>query len=452
MAERPLAGGRMEAHLARATAGLAVDEALAAILAAVPVLEATEAVTLPEALGRLLGEEATAPTDQPPWDNSAMDGYAARSEDLRAGGVDGAGGGAPVRLRVVEEVPAGGFPTRALGRGEAIRIMTGAPVPEGADSVVRAEDTRLVADGAGGAGGAVVEVLDARDAGRNIRCRGEDVRRGEVVLRAGTPLRPAELGLLASVGRFRPRVRRRPRVAILSNGDELAGPDEFGEVLAGRKIVNSNSWALDGAVRSAGCEPAILGIARDTVASLRERLAAGAAADALITTAGASVGEHDLIKDVLAELGFDLRFWRVAMKPGSPFSFGLLGRQPVFGLPGNPVSALVTFEVLVRPALRRMQGRADVYPRTVTAVADEALPGDRSKTHFVRVALAADGEGRLLARSTGPQGSGILTSLHRADGLAAVPAGVGVVEAGAEVTVLPLPPADAGTTRPGPVP
>lgn len=424
---------------------LTARDALERILATLRPLP-PERVPLAEALGRVLAETVVSPVDQPPWTNSGMDGFACRAED-----VAGAAPAAPRLLRVIEDVPAGAFPSRPIGPGEAVRLMTGAPVPEGADTVVRLEDAEPHR-------GDVVAVLKDRDAGRNLRERGEDLRAGEAVLEPGRVLRPAEIGVLASVGRAEPAVTRRARVAILSNGDELVDLDAFDEVLAGRRIVTSNTYALAAAVRAAGGEPLVLGIARDNRASLREHLARAAGADALVTTAGASVGDHDLMKEVLEELGYHIDFWRVKVQPGSPFSFGRLdrgaagggpagdasggGTLPVFGLPGNPVSALVTFELFVRPALRRLHGRRDVYPATVRVRTAERIESRSGLLRFLRATLAPDGAGGWRARLTGPQGSGILTSVARADALLVVPIDVSVVEPGTELLALPLRDAD----------
>ena len=399
---------------------LSVREAVERGLAAVEPGGAEE-VPLEEALGRVLAEDVRSPVDQPPWDNSAMDGYAARSEDVR-----GAGPERPVRLRVVDDIAAGAFPSRSIGPGEAAKIMTGAPTPEGADSVVRVEHTD--------AGDDTVSIREDRDAGSNIRRRGEDLAEGDLALAAGTAIAPAAMGVLAIAGVARPKVVRRPVVAILSNGDELASLEEFDEVRAGRKIVNSNSYSLLGAVAAMGCLPRPLGIARDDPDDIREKLERGLDADVLLTSAGAAVGEHDRIKDVLEELGYENDFWRVRMRPGSPASLGRIprtGRPPlrVWGLPGNPVSALATFMVLVRPALRRMLGRTEVHEAVFPAEAQERIPSKPDKTHFQRVILDA-GDPLPLARPAGPQGSGILTSMTRADALFVVPEGRSGVEPG----------------------
>lgn len=415
---------------------LTVPEALDRILASLTPVD-TEVVPLTSLAGRVLAEQIRSPIDHPPWDNSAVDGYAVSAQDIQGSGPD-----FPIRLHVVDDIVAGAFPARPIGPGEAARIMTGAPVPVGADTVVRVEDTRLASVGTGGVVGAEVEILSYSDTLRNIRLRGEDIQQDAVVLEPGRPLRPAEVGVLALVGRRDALVRRRPRVALLATGDELVGPDGFGEVLAGRRIMDSNTPMLAAALAQAGCEPVPLGIARDDRASLRKHLEAALGADALITTAGASVGELDLVKDALDEMGYIPEFWRVKMRPGSPFSFGRLGKMPVFGVPGNPVSALVTFEVLIRPALRKLLGRTELHTPTLGATVTTRVPGAQGLMHFVRVRLSGDGTGGWQAKSTGPQGSGILTSLTAAAGLLIVPPDVAALEPGEVATVLPLSPGD----------
>lgn len=402
---------------------ISLDDAIARLLGFVEPLP-SEDVALDDALGRTLSEAAVSPLDLPPWDNTAMDGYAVHSAD-----VTGASAQNPVRLDLIESVHAGGFPTRPVARGQTIKIMTGAPIPEGADGVIRIEHTRAEGD--------VVFVLADTDASRNIRPRGEDIKANDVAVTAGTQLRASEIGLLASIGAATVRVHRRPVVAILSTGDELTDLAGFDEVLAGRRIVNSNSHAIAAAVRSIGAEPRILGIAKDDADSLREHLRRGLDADVLVTTAGASVGEHDLVKDVLEELGADTHFWRVRIRPGSPFSFSVAAGVPVFGLPGNPVSAVVTFEILVKPALRRMLGRRAVFSPVVSAVLAERISAKSGLTQFMRVTLI-ERDGTLIARLTGPQGSGIISSIAQADGLMVMPEDVDELAAGSEVRVVRL--------------
>ena len=415
---------------------LSVAAARAAVLSGVSRLPA-ESIPIEACLGRVLAETVRSPLDLPPWDNSGMDGFAVRAEDI-----EGASADAPRVLRMIEDVPAGAFATRALGSGEAIRIMTGAQVPEGADSVVRVEHTRLEGDN--------VLVLRAHDAGRNIRPRAEDLRQGDVAVRAGSAIRAAEIGVLAMVGATRVRVHRRPLAAILSTGDELVEPDAFDEVLAGRRIANSNGPMLAAMVRAAGGHALPLGLAADTVDAIDQRIgsALGAVADVLVISAGASMGEHDLVKDALDRREFHLAFWRARVRPGSPLAFGTIPRDnapplAVFSLPGNPVSALVTCELFVKPALRRLQGRRAYLPRMITVRLGERVDSKPGLLRFLRVRLDTPGEDGLpLATLTGPQGSGVLTSAVRADALLIVPEDVDVLEAGSTARAVLLSAAD----------
>ncbi len=402
---------------------LSVEEAGKIILSRVPRLD-SESVPLAEVLGRVLAEDIESEIAHPPWDNSAMDGFAVRSEDVTSASPE-----QPVILRVSEEVPAGKFPAGSVQPGTAIKIMTGAPVPDGADGVTRLEHTEP------GPEADTIRVLNGGDAGRNIRRRGEDLKIGDRPLASGTLVRPAEVGVLAMLGLPRVTVYRRPRVGILATGDELADFDELALVRAGERIMNSNSYALAAQVIETGAEPELLGIARDNPESLRERLEASAGCDALITSAGLAVGEHDYVKEVLDDLGMEFLFYRVKMRPGSPFTFGMLGQKPVFALPGNPVSAMVTYEVMVRPALRKMMGLRDVErPRKRVTLA-EPVKTRGWLTHFYRAVLEATEDGGWSAKLTGPQGSGILTSMARADALLKVPADC-ELSAGAEVEAI----------------
>lgn len=396
---------------------VAPGEALERILAAVDPLP-PEHRPLLEALGYVLAADIVSDIDVPPWNNSAMDGFAVRAADIVGASAD-----APRELRVVDDVPAGRFPSCGVGSGEAIRVMTGAPVPDGADGVVRVEHT----DGGtavDSGNGAVVISSDA-DALRNIRLRGEDVRRGQVVLPAGTVLRAAQIAVAAAVGAAHPLVVRRPRVAILASGDELVDLDGFEAVREGRKIVSSNSYGLAAQLAESGLECRVLGIAGDSPESLREHLQRAEGCDALITTAGISVGEHDYVREVLEGMGTEVEFWRVRVRPGSALAFGRvgdLGGIPWFGLPGNPVSTLVTFELFVRPALLRMCGRSDVFLPVVPVTARDTHPATGPFTHLPRVTLG-NGEGGFEARLTGAQGSGLGTSMALADALLVVPEG-----------------------------
>jgi molybdopterin molybdotransferase len=412
---------------------LGVWDACAQILADVSVLPSRRAAVL-DALGHVLAEDISAPMDLPAWDNSGMDGFAVRNAD-----VQGARADAPRQLRVIDDVPAGRTPTRAVEPGTAIRVMTGAPVPAGAEAVIRVEHTDGGTDWS--TAEPTVRVFSDSDAHRNIRKQGEELRKGETVLTAGTLLRAAEIGVATSFGRTQLTVVRRPRVAVLTCGDELVGPEDFGAVLGGHKIVSSNTYCLAMQLAEAGMDAEVLGIANDSEESLREHVARAAGCDALITSAGISMGEHDLMRSVLRGFGLEERFWRVRIRPGSPFAFGrigALGGIPWFGLPGNPVSTMVTFEVFVRPALLRMAGHAAVFPRTVQARLGEAISAQPGMTHFLRVRLHAGPDGEEIATPTGPQGSGMLTSMAAADALMVLPEERTRLEVGDPVRVMPL--------------
>ena len=394
---------------------LTVDEALERILAGVAPL-APRSVPLLDAVGRTLAEDIVAARDIPPFRNSAMDGYAVRGADVAA---------APARLRVIGAVAAGGMPERSVGAGEAMRIMTGAPMPDGADTVVRVEDTDNGAD--------TVTVTAATAAGTSVRQAGEDMRRGTTVLEKGTTLRPAEIGLLASLGHPKPLVIARPRVAVMSTGDEVV---DAGEEPGPGKIRDSNRYGIGAAIWAAGCGPWLRPIVRDTPDDLRRALTEACDADAIVTSGGVSVGDHDWVKPVVSELG-TIDLWAIAIRPGRPLAFGQLRsgdrRVPFFGLPGNPVSALLTFELFVRPALLRMSGRTKLHrPR-----AQARLVGSVEKPKGLRFfARGIYDERAGTVRLTGPQGSGILRSMSLADCLIDLPEPGTRVEAGTEATVI----------------
>jgi molybdopterin molybdotransferase len=410
------------------------SEALRLILEATPAL-AAETVAFPEALSRVLAESVVAGRDLPPASNSAMDGYAVRTADLA-----GASAQRPVRLQVAFEVAAGGAATRAVGAGEAARILTGAPLPPGADSVVRQEDT------ARDARSVLVRVAPRlRD---NVRERGEDVRSGDRVLEPGAVIGPAEVGMLAALGRGVVAVRQRPRVAILSGGDELVEPD--GDVSGGR-IVASNSYSIAAQCREVGASPSYLGIASDDPVDLERRFRAGLRADLLISSAGVSVGDRDYVRPVLEKLGCELVFWGVKIKPGFPLVFGRFpaGEGPlVFGLPGNPVSAMLTFEQFVRPALLKMSGHRVWFRPLLRATLGERLQKSAGRLHFVRVALERKGD-QVIARSTGTQSSGALRSMTLATGLLIFPAEQTVLNPGDSASVQVLDRSFFDSSEPG---
>jgi molybdopterin molybdotransferase len=396
--------------------------AAAAILEPLSPLD-SERTPLADALGSVLAEPVESPIDIPPWDNSAMDGYAVRSADLGPGGE-------PTVLKIVEEVAAGGFPTREIAAGECTRIFTGAPVPQGADTVIRQEDTTRLEEGR-------VRIDDSRDAGRNVRSRGEDIARGSLVFGAGDLLGPARIGVLASMAWDRPLVHRRPMVATLATGDEIADLSERDAILSGRKIASSNSYTMRAAVQEAGGDLLELGIAGDDPAVLHGRLERAGAADLLVTSGGMSVGEHDHLRGMLEELGGGMKFWRLRTRPGAPLGFGILDDLPWIGLPGNPVSTMVTFELFVRPAIRRLAGHARPFRRAVPVKVGEPVSTPARLTHFLRVRLQEE-DGETVARLTGPQGSGMLTSMAKADALLIVPEGVDQVPAGESLGAIVL--------------
>jgi len=403
---------------------LSVADAAARIIADIRTLGA-ERVALLDSLGRVLAEPVRSPLTLPAWDNSAMDGYAVRSDDVRD-----ARPGAPVTLRVLETVAAGAFPSRRVERGTATRIMTGAPMPEGADGVVRVEDTDR--------GTAQVAIHDARDAGRNVRRRAEDIEAGSTVFDRGQPIGPAQVGVLASIGAAVVDVYRRPRVAFFGSGDEIVDLDGLPDAVAGRKILTSNSYTLHAMIRAAGGEPINLGLVRDDPGELRDRIARSSGADLLITSAGISAGEFDYVRSVLTELGVEMTVWKVRMRPGAPLGFGWLGTRPWVGLPGNPVSTMVTFDLFVRPMLRKMLGHTRLYRRPILVTLEEPVAIAAPLTHFMRGIVSVGAGGAMTARLTGPQGSGVLTSMARANALLVIPEDRPRVEAGETVNALLL--------------
>lgn len=382
-----------------------------------------ESLPLERALGLALARDVTAAEPVPPFDNSAMDGYAVRAGDCEAAGAD-----APVRLKVVGELPAGAAPDRDVGAGEAIRIMTGAAVPPGCDGIVIVENTETDGD----------EVVVTAPAGDHIRAAGGDVAVGDLVFEAGTSIGPAHLGVLASLGMSEVPVRRRPRVGVISTGDELVPP---GEPLPPGKIRESNRPMLLALVEQAACDPVDLGTVADDVGAVTRAFERGAAdCDALISSGGVSMGgEYDVVRIVLDRIA-GMNWFQVAIKPAKPFAVGAIDGVPVFGLPGNPVSSLVSFEMFARPALRRMMGHAELRRPRVAAVAGEPLPRRRDgKTHLDRVRVTDAGR-RLVAERAGGQASNVLTAMARANGLAVLPDGEGVAEGEAIDVILLAPP------------
>lgn len=425
----------------RAADWLSVEDALSRVLdGAVPLPAVGRA---PDAAdGLVLAGEVAATATLPPHDNSAMDGYAVRADDL-----GGATPDTPVRLRVIGHALPGPPTPLVVGVGEAVRITTGAPVPGGADSVVRVEHTdREAMEG-------VVEVRDPGDAGRNVRPAGRDLRVGDVVARAGDVLLPGLVGIVSAAAVDEVRVHPRPDVTLLTTGDELAGLDALDRVRSGDAIPDTNGPMLAAAVRAAGGVPRREPPAPDDLDALVARLERARETDLLVTVGGASMGTGDLVKRALDRLGFELDFWRVQMRPGSPFGFGRLPRGgrsplPVCSLPGNPASAFVTFELFVRPLVRRLAGHPDLFRTSVVALAAESLPAHPRLTLFPRVVLESDDAGFPHLRSAGEQNSGLVHTLARAHGLAVVPPTEGEVAAGTPLRVLLLDDGPAGAREP----
>jgi molybdopterin molybdotransferase len=405
---------------------LDVDSARERILAAFSPLPPVE-VPLIEASGLVLAVNVVARNSVPPFRNSAMDGYAVRASDTAA-----ASWTAPIALMVIGEAAAGQAAIRRVGEGQAVRIMTGAVMPEGADAVVRFEETDQPAT----AGCACDEVRILRAAKRldNVREAGEDIAAGAIVASRGTTLGPAVLGLLASVGQSRTRVYRRPIVGVLSTGNELVEPSRD---LEPGMIRDSNAYVVAAMAKQWGAEVRMLGIARDTVPDLTEKLDDARRVDLIVTSGGVSLGDYDLVKDVLRSEG-DVAIWQVRMKPGKPLAFGHIGRTPLLGLPGNPVAAAVSFLLFGRPVIRRMLGHDELEPPMVEAVAADSLDNRGQRRHYVRVRLEPSVGGPPVAVSVGEQGAGVLSSLAAADALLVVPESLERVEPGTRLRAIPL--------------
>jgi molybdopterin molybdotransferase len=374
----------------------------------------TVSVDLLELVGRSSAEEIRAPWDLPRWDNSEMDGFAVASSDCQL----------PTSLQVVGYLPAGvSAENVAVKPGTAVRIMTGAPVPAGCGAIVPIENTDVGDDS--------VTIVKTVQPGEYIRARGSDIAAGELMIPLGTVLRPADINLLAAFGRVEMRVYRQPRVAILSTGDELVAP---GEIAGPGQIIDTNAYSLAAAVKQLGGVPQLLGIARDDYASLRQKIILGLQADALITSAGISTGDRDLVSEILSEVGVQQLFWRVAIKPSGPTAFGIQAGKPVFSLPGNPVSSMIGFEELVRPALLKMMGQKVLFRPLRKATAKTTLLNTSGKLRFLRVKAMETDEG-LVVESAGNQNTGVLSTMIRANAFAILPADRGKVDCGETVEV-----------------
>ena len=411
---------------------ISVEEALDKVLSCFEVLEPEQKPIL-DCLGQVLAEDVYSAIDIPPLDNAAMDGFALRAKDTR-----GASGSSPRHLTVIGEVAAGSVPTKEVKPGTAIRIMTGAPLPQGADSVVQFENSDEISCKSSRKDLSHIGILCQAKKGLNVRCRGEDIAKGDLVLNKGRVLRPQEIGALAALGRSTALVIRRPVVAILATGNELISVDQ---PLPPGKIHNSNTYTIAAAVSRYGGIPRILGIGRDSVRSLTRKIDEGLDADMLITSGGVSKGDYDMVKDVLAQQG-EIGFWTVSMKPGKPIAFGAIskakGRKkrkvPHLGLPGNPVSSMVTFEQFARPAILKMMGKEILAKPTIRAIIDNDIASTDARRVFARVAVTRR-DGQYHASVTGPQGSGMLTSMVKANGLAVIPENSSGAKAGDTVEV-----------------
>jgi molybdopterin molybdotransferase len=399
--------------------GISAAEASALILGSVERMP-VERVPLGASLDAILAEDIIASASIPPWRSASMDGYAVRSSDLAT---------LPCTLRVIGELVAGAVGHATIAPGEATRIMTGAPVPDGADTVIRVEDT----DG----GSALVAIRNHRDARRNVRPRGEDFQQGDLLLKAGDRISPAAIGVLASAGVATLATHRAPTVSIVSSGDELVRIEDYAEVINGNRIVSSNSYSLRALVRDAGGLPREGGITPDDPGALRDAIDGAMACDLLITSGGVSVGDRDFTRGVMRDMGADIKFWRARIRPGGPVVFGTLDGRPWIGLPGNPVSAMVTFELFVRPAILKMLGETVLFPATQLVTLDETVRVSGDLTHYLRVVVSQRDDGPH-ARLTGTQSSAALTSMMRANALLVVPEGRSEFPAGEQLRAFPL--------------
>lgn len=379
---------------------LGIEEAQQLILRHIALLP-TEELPILQGMGRVAGEDVYAPWDIPAADNSAMDGYAFSFAAVREN-----------RLVVSGNIPAGKERTTPVAAGEAVRIMTGAPIPPGCDTVVPIENVETA--------GGTIRLLGEVRPGSHIRKRGEDILAGQRAIAGNSPLRPQEIGMLASLGRSSVRVYRKPRVGVLATGDELL---EIGSPPAPGKIINSNSYSIAAQVMESGADPVMLGIAEDEMERTRDRIREGIRGDVLITTGGVSVGDRDFVKEAIVTLGGEIRFWKVHMKPGKPVAFAILEGKPVFALPGNPAAAMISFEVFVRPALRKMTGHTRIFRPTVTAALAEPVANRGDRPHIIRVRVEERQDG-FVASATGNQSSARLSSMTAANGFMRIAPGI----------------------------
>ncbi len=392
---------------------ISVEKALKTILVNFRPL-GLEKINILDVCGRVIGEDIFASRNIPSAANSAMDGYAVSFADVK---------NAPRALKIIEDIPAGKIARKKINKGEAARIMTGAVIPQGADTVIRQEDAQK--------DGKTVMILIRAQKGDHIRYAGEDVRKGERVIKKGDVLRPAHIGMLAALGKASVRVYQKPRVAIMSTGDELV---DIKTIPGPGKIVNSNSYSLAAQVLECGATPIMLAIARDKKSDLQKKFKTALNADVIISSGGVSVGDFDFVKNVMGEIGNAMRFWQVAMRPGKPLAFGAIEGVPLFGLPGNPVSAMVSFEQFVRPALLKMLGNKKIFRQTISATCTDGFEKKAGFRHFIRAVVRRE-NGQYIATTTGDQGSGILKSMVAANGLIVMGENETHIKKGSTVTV-----------------
>jgi len=396
---------------------ISVEKALKTILVNFRPL-GLEKINILDAQKRVIGKDVFAPHNIPSADNSAMDGYAVRHIDTKGATKD-----KPLQLKIIEDIPAGKVALKKIKRGEAARIMTGAVIPEGADSVIRQEDTKK--------DGKTVIIYTSAKKGQNIRFTGEDVQKGDLIINRGSALRPADIGMLAALGKAFINVYQKPRVAIMSTGDELVDIETNPPL---GKIINSNSYSLAAQVLECGGIPIMLGISKDKKIDLQEKFKTALHADVIISSGGVSVGDFDFVKDVMGEIGNAMHFWQVAMRPGKPLAFGAIESVPLFGLPGNPVSAMVSFEQFVRPSLLKMQGHTKIFRQTAKAICAQEVRKIAGFKHFIR-AIVKKEKGQYIASVTGDQGSGILKSMVMANALIVMGENETQIKKGAQVTI-----------------
>jgi molybdopterin molybdotransferase len=396
---------------------ISVEDALNQILEVIVPL-GREKVSILDSIGRVIGEDIYANRNIPPKDNSAMDGYAVRWEDTRGASIS-----RPVILKVIEDIPAGTIPRKNIASGESSRIMTGAPIPDGANAIVRVEDTEK--------DGQRVKVFVKAKEGQDIRHAGEDVTEGELVISQGDVIRPAEIGMLAALGRSFVSLYQRPLIAVVATGDELVDIDENP---TSWQIISSNSYSIAAQIIDCGAISLQIGIAKDNRDDLVSKFTAALRADIIVSSGGVSVGDYDLVKDVMNEVGNEMKFWQVAMRPGKPLAFGSMGGIPVFGLPGNPVSSMVSFEQFVRPSILKMMGHKNLFRRIVKATLKDDITKKKGARHFIRARVNYE-NGRYFASTTGEQGSGILKSMVMANGLIILPEYATSVKKGEEVSI-----------------